>query len=151
MKPVVQLRPITEADLPTFYEHQADPAVSAMAGFTPRSHDAFFVHWRTKVLGDPANSKHAVLADGRLAGNVLAFDREGKRLVGYWYGREFWGRGIASEALRQFLLLEARRPLYAWVIPSNARSMRVLEKHGFVRGERHVDEKGVEEILFTLK
>lgn len=146
----VQLRPITEADLPAFYEHQADPAVAAMAGFTPRDHDTFYLHWRTKVLGDPATSKHAVLADGQLAGNVLGFDREGRRLVGYWYGKAHWGRGIASEALRQFLRLETQRPLHAWVIPSNAGSMRVLEKNGFSRGEKHVDAKGVEEVLFTL-
>lgn len=146
----VELREVVEEDLPTFYEHQADPAVAAMAGFTPRDHDAFFLHWRTKVLGDPANRKMAVLADGVLAGNVVAFDREGKRLIGYWYGREAWGRGIASAALREFLKLETQRPLYAWVIPTNAASMRVLEKNGFVRGELRVDEKGVAEILFTL-
>jgi RimJ/RimL family protein N-acetyltransferase len=147
----VELREVVEADLATFYEHQADPAVAAMAGFTPRTREAFFVHWRTKVLADPANRKMAVLADGVLAGNVVAFDREGKRLVGYWYGREAWGRGIASAALREFLTLETQRPLYAWVIPSNAASMRVLEKNGFVQGERRVDEQGVEEILFTLR
>lgn len=147
---IIRLRPIVEADLPTFYAHQADPKVAAMAGFTPRDHDAFYLHWRTKVLADPSSSKHAVLADGALAGNVLGFDRGGKRLVGYWYGKEHWGRGIASEALRQFLLLEKQRPLHAWVIPSNAGSMRVLEKNGFQSGEHHVDEKGVEEILFTL-
>ncbi|MBL8957295.1 MAG: GNAT family N-acetyltransferase [Myxococcaceae bacterium] len=146
----MELRAITDADLPTFYEHQADPAVSAMAGFKPRSHDAFFVHWRTKVLADPANTRFAVVADGVLAGNVVAFDREGKRLVGYWYGRAHWGRGIASEALRRFLTLETQRPLCAWVIPSNRASMRVLEKHGFVRGELRVDHEGVEELLFTL-
>lgn len=146
----VILRDITEADLPTFYEHQADPEVAAMAGFRPRAHDTFFEHWRTKVLGDPLNRKQAVVADGVLAGNVVAFFRGGKRLVGYWYGRGAWGRGIASVALAEFLKLETHRPLHAWVIPSNAASMRVLEKNGFVRGGRHVDEEGVEEILFTL-
>ena len=146
----VMLRDITEADLPAFYEHQADPAVAAMAGFTPRAHDEFFVHWRTKVLGDALTRKQAVVADGVLAGNVVAFFREGKRLVGYWYGREAWGRGIASAALAQFLELETHRPLHAWVIPSNAASMRVLEKNGFVRGAQRVDDRGVEEILFTL-
>ena len=146
----VTLRDITEADLPTFYEHQADPAVAAMAGFKPRSHEAFFVHWRTKVLADSATRKQAVVVDGKLAGNVVAFDRGGKRLIGYWYGRDAWGRGTASAALEQFLRLETQRPICAWVIPSNGASMRVLEKNGFVRGEQHVDEKGVEEILFTL-
>lgn len=148
----MKLRDISEGDLEAFYDHQADPAVSAMAGFRPRDRDAFYAHWRTKVLGDPSSLKKAIVTDdGALAGNILAFDREGLRLIGYWLGREHWGRGLASAALREVLKLEQQRPLHAWVIPSNARSMRVLEKNGFVRGEQRVDEKGVLEVLFRLE
>lgn len=144
------LREILEEDLPTFYEHQADPAVAALAGYQIRAHDAFFEHWRTKVIGDPTTRRASVLVDGKLMGNLLAFDRGGRRLVGYWYGRDAWGRGIASAALKLFLKAETQRPLHAWVTPKNVGSMRVLEKNGFVRGELHVDEAGHEEVLFTL-
>jgi RimJ/RimL family protein N-acetyltransferase len=51
--------------------------------------------------------------------------------VGYWLGREFWGKGIATQALAE-LVEELDRPLYAEVSTNNIGSIRVLEKCGFV-------------------
>ena len=56
---------------------------------------------------------------------------EGKREIGYWIDRAFWGRGIATEALSAFLRLEQTRPLHAGVAKHNAASIRVLQKCGF--------------------
>ena len=51
-------------------------------------------------------------------------------------GREYWGQGIASAALRQFLALIATRPLTAHVAKHNLASLRVLQKCGFtIAGE----------------
>ena len=147
---MISLRDVSATDLPTFYAQQADPEVAAMAGFTPRTHDAFMTHWTTNVLGSATGRSQAVLLDGVLAGYLLAFDRDGHRQIGYWYGREFWGRGVASAALGQFLALEPHRPLHAYVIPSNPASARVLLKNGFVAGDRHLAPDGVEEVQFTL-
>jgi RimJ/RimL family protein N-acetyltransferase len=56
--------------------------------------------------------------------------------VGYWLGREFWGKGIATRALEEFLQEIKTRPLYAHVAKHNIGSRRVLEKCGFaVSGE----------------
>jgi RimJ/RimL family protein N-acetyltransferase len=52
--------------------------------------------------------------------------------VGYWLGREFWGQGIATQALALFLKEERTRPLVAHVAQHNIGSRRVLEKCGFV-------------------
>ncbi|MFN8426694.1 MAG: GNAT family N-acetyltransferase [Anaerolineales bacterium] len=30
------------------------------------------------------------------AGSIGSWDMEGKREVGYWIGKEFWGKGIAT-------------------------------------------------------
>ena len=62
---------------------------------------------------------------------MLSFERSGRREVGYWLGREHWGRGVATAALRAFLGEERTRPLHAGVLPANAGSLRVLEKCGF--------------------
>jgi hypothetical protein len=62
------LRDVTEEDLPIFFEHQCDPEAQRMA-FPPREHDAFMVHWRTKVLGDPTSRKRTVVVDDCVAGN----------------------------------------------------------------------------------
>lgn len=118
-----------------------------MAGFPSRDHDAFMSHW-AGVIADPNLLLYAIVADGHLAGSLAVFPDVGKRAVGYWIGREFWGRGIATDALRLFLAGFGERPLYAWVIATNAASIRVLEKCGF----RPADDAKVEpgELLFRL-
>jgi len=126
----VSLREVSSADLRAFFEHQRDPAATAMAGFTPREWAAFTAHWE-RILDDPGVLARTIVADGRLAGNVVSFEREGRREVGYWIAREFWGAGVATAALAAFLDLETARPLYAGVAKWNAGSLRVLEKCGF--------------------
>jgi len=83
-------------------------------------------------MAEPSNTTRTILCDGQVAGNILSWDAADGREVGYWLGREFWGRGIATRAL-ELLLEELRmRPLYAHVVRHNAASRRVLEKCGFV-------------------
>ena len=122
-------------DLPIFFVYQRDPDALFLSGVAAREHDAFMRHWRG-LLDNPRVLARAILvrgalADDVLAGNVLSFDHEGRREVGYWLGREFWGKGFASAALAEFLQLERARPLYAGVATHNAASFRVLQKCGF--------------------
>jgi RimJ/RimL family protein N-acetyltransferase len=126
----VVLRDVTEADLPIFYEHQLDPIATQMAAFPARDRDAFIAHWR-KILRDAPVTTKTILFDGQVAGNVVSFNGDGEREVGYWIGREYWGKGIASKALAAFLAVEQTRPLYAHVAKHNIASRRVLEKCGF--------------------
>jgi RimJ/RimL family protein N-acetyltransferase len=137
----VTIREVREDDLPILFEHQRDPEANAMAAFPPRDRDAFMVHWR-KILSDPACIARTVELDGAVAGHIGSFELEGRREVGYWIDRAFWGRGVATRALAAFLLEEKRRPLFAGVAPHNAGSMRVLEKCGFSRtGENGEDDR----------
>jgi RimJ/RimL family protein N-acetyltransferase len=148
----VVLREVVEDDLPIFFEHQRDPEGARMAAFTPRDREAFMAHWTTKVLGDPAAMAWTVVLDGDVAGNVVSWIQDGRRLVGYWIGREHWGKGVATRGLTAFLDLVPTRPLYAYVATSNAASIRVLEKCGFVRtGEDPGPaEDGIEELIMAI-
>ncbi len=110
-----------------------------MAAFPPRDHDAFMAHWH-KIMRDPSTVLKTIVAEGQVAGNVVSFLRGDTREVGYWLGREFWGRGIATEALALFLRGYRTRPLYAGVASHNAGSIRVLEKCGFSLLRREGDE-----------
>ena len=130
MSGTVALRDVEDADLPVLFEHQADPVAWRMADFPSRDRDAFMAHW-AKIRADPTLWSRAVTLDGTLVGNVVSFERGGVQEVGYWIGREFWGRGIATEALRQALALIPLRPLHAGLIKTNTGSRRVLEKCGF--------------------
>src|SRR3954451_8597580 len=76
--------------------------------------------------------------------------------VGYWLGRPFWGRGIATQALDEFLRVVTERPLHALVAVNHHASIRVLEKCGFTltRSETRFDERLGEEVdllLFELR
>lgn len=51
--------------------------------------------------------------------------------VSYWIGKPYWGRGIATAALRAFLLEVTARPMYARAAKDHLASLRVLEKCGF--------------------
>jgi RimJ/RimL family protein N-acetyltransferase len=137
----VQLREVKESDLPVFYEDQADPDASRMAAVASRDEEAFTEHWR-KILADESSLIRTILFDGQVAGNVLSFERDGLREVGYWISRDHWGKGIATEALDAFLVEDTTRPIYARVASDNFGSVRVLEKSGFqvLRSEWVSDE-----------
>jgi RimJ/RimL family protein N-acetyltransferase len=133
----VVLRDVTDADLSVFFDHQQDPVATRMAAFPSRDREAFMAHW-AKILADPAVIVQTIEAEGQVAGNVVSFDADARREVGYWLGREYWGSGIATRALTEFLSHDTTRPLFAGVARNNAGSVRVLEKCGFA----HAGEDG---------
>ncbi len=91
---------------------------------------------QTKVLVDQTVIKKTILFDGQVAGNIVSWEQSGERLVSYWIGKQYWGKGIATKALSQFLGFVKTRPLYAHVAKDNIASIRVLEKCGFtISGE----------------
>jgi len=130
MTNLVQLRDAIDTDLPIFYEQQIDPEAIQMASFPARPRVKFMAHW-TKIIADDSVLIKTILFNGDVAGNIVCFDQLGEREVGYWLGKEFWGKGIASQALTQFLDFVKTRPLYAHVAKHNIGSKRVLEKCGF--------------------
>jgi RimJ/RimL family protein N-acetyltransferase len=131
----VLLRNVTESDLPIFFEQQLDPDATTMAAFPARDREAFMAHW-AKILANNSVIVKTILFDGQVAGNIVGFEMDGKREVGYWIGKEYWGKGIATKALAAFLDHVQTRPLYAYVAKHNIGSRRVLEKCGFtVEGE----------------
>jgi RimJ/RimL family protein N-acetyltransferase len=126
----VRLRRVERDDLPRMFLLQIDPESNRLAGTIPRSAEAFDAHW-AGVLRDPGVTAKAILRDEALVGTVACFLRDGLAHVGYWIGREHWGQGIATRALRLLLLDVATRPLYACVATGNGASLRVLQKCGF--------------------
>jgi len=145
----VELREVEDGDLPLFFEWQRDPASNDMAGLPARDREAFDSHW-AKIRCDPDVTLRTVVADGAVAGNVLAFVQSRKPVVGYWIGRDHWGRGIATSALAAFLRELPERPLYATVALGNTASVRVLEKCGFtLAGE--VEESGERVLELVLE
>jgi RimJ/RimL family protein N-acetyltransferase len=150
--PNVALRPVVESDLPILFEHQRDPEAAAMAAFPSRTREEFDAHW-AKIMSEETAILRTIEADGQVAGHMVSWEMEKGREIGYWLGKEFWGRGIATQALRQFLDEVKTRPLFAHVAKHNLASQRVLEKCGFkVIGENKFKNRGSEEVEeFVLK
>jgi RimJ/RimL family protein N-acetyltransferase len=150
----VLLRDVTETDLSIFFEQQLDPQANHMAAFPARQREAFMAHW-AKILIDGTVAKQTILFDGQIAGNIVSFEQSGEREVGYWIGRAYWGKGIATQALAAFLEQVQERPLYAHVAKHNIASRRVLEKCGFVlygedKGFPYQGDEPVEELILKL-
>jgi RimJ/RimL family protein N-acetyltransferase len=145
----VRLRQVAESDLPIFFENQLDPEANWMAAFTaknPADREAFMAHW-AKIMADESILIKTVLwrddaetnlhearkqpGGWRVAGSVLSYMLDGKPEVSYWMGKEFWGKGIATRALAEFLMIQKSRPIFAHVARDNLASIRVLVKCGF--------------------
>lgn len=154
----VALRDVTRADVAVFFDHQLDPGANFMAAFTakdPSDRVAFDAKWE-KIFADPGITMKTVLVEGRVAGNVMCHGWFGEPEVCYWIGREYWGRGIASRALAEFLKGLKARPLHACVAKDNHGSIRVLEKCGFrLAGEKRGFANGrgeeIAELVFVLE
>lgn len=157
LSPKVTLRDMIDADLSPFFEHQLDREANVMAAFTaddPTDHDAFLAHWEKTRAMDTVLIR-TILYGQEVAGHIASFFREGDLEVTYWIGREFWGKGIASAALVQFLEIQTQRPIFGRVAKDNHASHRVLEKAGFSvfgedKGFANARGKETEEYIMKL-
>jgi RimJ/RimL family protein N-acetyltransferase len=151
----ILLRDVIDSDLSILFEQQLDPVANQLAAFPARDRDAFMAHW-AKIMADETNMLKAILYGDRVAGNIVSWEHSGEREVGYWLGREFWGKGIATQALALFLEQVTTRPLYAYVAKHNLASIRVLEKCGFTmigedKGLSSAGGEEVEELRLILR
>jgi RimJ/RimL family protein N-acetyltransferase len=153
------LRDFRNDDLPIFFEQQLDPEANYMAAFTakdPTNPEAFRAHWH-RILTDHTVILQTILFHGQVAGSVSSYEEDaGKPEVTYWLGKEYWGKGIATWALKEFLAHHnPTRPIYARVAKDNLGSRRVLEKCGFQmigesNGFANARGQEIEELLLEL-
>jgi len=128
-----ELREMRDEDLAVLFEHWADPVAAHMAAFTAPDHmdrDAFERRW-SRIRADETTINRVIVADGEVAGTIGSWGDPDEREVTYWIGRSYWGKGIATCALKAFLSVDPSRPLRARVAFDNVASRRVLEKCGF--------------------
>ena len=152
------LRDVSDGDLDTLFEHWTDPEANQMAAFTaadPSDRGAFDACW-ARPRGDEAITARTIEVDGQVVGTISSWSNQGEREVTYWIGREHWGKGIATRALREFLEVERERPLYGVAAKDNAGSIRVLEKCGFApvgEGKGFANARGeeIEELILVLR
>ncbi|GGW73249.1 N-acetyltransferase [Streptomyces lucensis JCM 4490] len=152
----IALRAVQDSDLPVFFRQMTDPEAVRMAAFGPeRPYDrqAFAAQWQR--LRAASQVLRTILADGDVAGSAAVYGAAGEREVTYWVDRAYWGRGVATAALRTLLAEVPERPLYARAAADNAASLRVLDKCGFrqtarARGFASGRGEEIEEVVLIL-
>ncbi|MFI5495702.1 GNAT family N-acetyltransferase [Actinoplanes sp. NPDC051859] len=129
----IGLREVRDEDLDAIYDQMRDPEAVRMAAFTAEDPDdrvAFDAHL-VRLRTAPDIHLQAITADGELAGTIASFAVGTDTEITYWLGREFWGRGIATAAVRKFLATVPVRPITARAASDNPGSLGVLRKAGF--------------------
>jgi RimJ/RimL family protein N-acetyltransferase len=120
--------------------------------------------WIAHLQKQGADATHfAIAVEGNAigcAGFQLQKDMERHTAeIGYWLGQDYWGRGIATEAVRAlteygFSHHDRLTRIYGRVFEWNVASMRVLEKcgyqrEGWLRQSAMKDGKIVDEALYA--
>ena len=148
--PRMELRDFRAEDFAAVHAYASDPLVTRWTSWGPNS-EAETRAFLDAVVGEPAEQPRtsyslAIIdrATGTLFGGCGLYLRRGlyrEYEMGYVLHRDWWGRGLASEAARALLAfgfgeLRAHR-IYAQVDPENEASGRVVARLGF-RLEGHI-------------
>jgi len=156
-KHTILLRKTEVADLETLFTFQLDTEANYQAAFTakdPTNKTAYLEKYR-KHLEDPTIHNQTILVDGAIAGSIAKFIMYGDAEITYWIDKKFWGTGVATTALTQFLAIETTRPLFGRTAFDNFGSQKVLEKCGFVKtgidkGFANARQAEIEEFIYKL-
>lgn len=151
------LRKSVESDLEVFFIYQLDEEANYMAAFTPADpadKNAYIERWR-KLLKDNTINMQTIICNDKIVGSIGKYEMEGDAEITYWIGKEVWGKGIATAALKAFLSIEKIRPIYGRAASDNYASRAVLEKCGFEKigtdkGFANARGKEIEEIIYRL-
>ena len=106
-------------------------------------------------MADDSITIMTILFEGHVADSILCHGWFGDPEISFWMVKEYWRKGIATQALSAFLDLLETRPLYARAAKDNVGSMRVLEKFGFTisgedKGFSNARGEEVEEFILKL-
>jgi RimJ/RimL family protein N-acetyltransferase len=144
-------------DLEFFFNFQLDKEANNLAAFTPKdpTDKSAYLNKYTKLLNEPTVNMRTIIVDNVIVGSISKFEIEGKAEITYWIDRNFWSKGIATTALKNFLTVENARPIIGRVAFDNFGSQRVLEKCGFIKigkdkGFANARQTEIEEFIYKL-
>lgn len=154
---IITLTKTENDDLNFFFQFQLDKEAIYLAAFTPKDPNdkAAYIGKYTKFLTDPTINMCTIKVNGEIAGSISKFVMEDEAEITYWIDRKFWGQGIATTALKDFLKIETVRPIYGRVAFDNYGSQKVLEKCSFVKigkdkGFANARQAEIEEYIYKL-
>ena len=153
----IKLRPTEISDLDNLFQFQLDKEGGYLAAFMPKdpTDKSAYINKHTKLLNDPTINNQTIIFDNTVVGSIAKFIMEGDTEITYWIDRKFWGQGIATSALNDFLKIESTRPIYGRVAFDNLGSQKVLTKCGFIKigtdkGFANARQTEIEEFIYKL-
>lgn len=136
------LRPLQPSDAAALLALFGDPRVTEHMDIDPLTDLAgaeAIIAWTQEIAAAGTGVRWAILADDALIGTCglqnIVHERGRRGEVAYDLAPAWWGRGVMGEVLpavlnHGFQTLGLRR-IEAFVNPGNARSERLLARHGF--------------------
>ena len=153
----IRLRPTAVSDLDTLFTFQIDKEGGYLAAFMPKdpTDKSAYLEKYEKLLKDPTVNNQTITIDNIIVGSIAKFLMDGDAEITYWIDRKFWGQGIATKALKEFLSIETVRPVFGRVAFDNFASQKVLERCGFVKigsdkGFANARQTEIEEFIYKL-
>jgi [ribosomal protein S5]-alanine N-acetyltransferase len=162
--PGALLRPWRQGDAPSLARHADNPRVSScLRDLFPSPYTIDDAHrFIAMATGPDHGLLFAIEVGGEAVGGIgilpLADVYRGTAEIGYWLSEPFWGKGIATGAVRATVPVAFDQTgvvrIQAGIFANNPASMRVLEKCGFVREAVHrnaITKRGVlmDEVMYV--
>ena len=145
----VELQKRTEDHVHIYFKRTRDPEIQAMIPQTAETLEQALQAFRKTLLPGATSYGRTVYVDGTYVGDVWCYcidpSEEPNAMLSYCvFEKSLWGKGIATEALRQFLLeivpQFSLKTVGAFGYCSNHASLRVLEKNGFSKKEEFTED-----------
>ena len=145
----IELHERTEDHVRTYFERTRDPEIQRMLPQTAQTVEQAVADFRKTLLPGASSYGRTVYADGKYIGDVWCYcldpDDEPNAMLSYCiFEKSLWGKGIATEALRQFLTdiipRFSLKTAGAFAFCANGASLRVLEKNGFAKMEEFTED-----------
>lgn len=141
-----------------YFARTQTPEITRMLPQKAKTVEEALQDFEKTQLPDARSYGRTIYADGRYVGDIWCYgidhsDTPNAMLSYCLFERDVWGCGVASEAVRLFLMEVRERfqleSIGAFTYAANAASMRVLEKNGFALLEQF-EEDGVESCYYQL-
>ncbi|HWV71562.1 MAG TPA: GNAT family N-acetyltransferase [Pseudosphingobacterium sp.] len=153
----IVLKQTEVTDLEYFFQFQLNKEAGYLAAFMPKNwadKTAFLEKYR-ELLKKPTVAMRTIFVGETVVGSISKFEMDGRAEITYWIDRKFWGRGIGTKAMKEFLAIETTRPIFGRVAFDNFGSQKVLEKCGFVKigtdkGFANARQMEIEEFIYKL-
>lgn len=135
----IALRPIELSDIEQIAQLCNDPDIAKTTARLPYPYTVNDAKtWLSYIENTEAEHVFAISYENEMIGVIgLVHEPEHDRAeIGYWLGKEYWNKGIATAAVEMmlgyaFTVLKVNK-IYAQVFAANSASAKVLTKNGFI-------------------